>query len=127
MYRLIPVLVPGLLYLILIIPSIYLLVRLNRTQKNFNKSINEYNRVSEIVTNYFFSTPSSVRVGSEVEKYLEISVNTPIDHTSTKTATKSYEEMTKKLIEAFSGLIPELLQERREEKLNEILENETYK
>ncbi len=89
-------------------------------QSSYNKAFKRYNDINDRIANFLYKSDNINKYRGQASEYLKITWNLP-ELKNTIDYTKYYNDSYKKLYNLFKDIIPELIQEEREKKLNKIL------
>lgn len=115
---------------ILLLSSIYIIYRSTHMifdiifSHSYNKAFKRYNDINNKIANFLYQSDNINKYRSQTSEYLKITCDNLKEFTeivSMKDYTKYYIKSYKELYDLFKGIIPELVQEEREKKLNKIL------
>jgi len=101
-------------------------------QSSYNKAFKRYNDINDRIANFLYKSDNINKYRGQASEYLKITWNPPgargdglkdylPELKNTIDYTKYYNDSYKKLYNLFKDIIPELIQEEREKKLNKIL------
>lgn len=94
------------------------------SHSSYNKAFKRYNDINNKITNFLYQSDNINKYRSQTSEYLKITYDNLKEFTeivSMKDYTMYYIKSYKELYDLFKDIIPELVQEEREKKLNKIL------
>ena len=116
---------------ILLLSSIYIIYRSTHmifdiiiSHSSYNKAFKRYNDINNKIANFLYQSDNINKYRSQTSEYLKITYDNLKEFTeivSMKDYTMYYIKSYKELYDLFKDIIPELVQEEREKKLNKIL------